>query len=182
MRNVIMWNVISLDGFFEGNQPWDLRFHDVVWGEDLERLSIEQLESADTLLFGRRTYEGMADYWQTARGRIADLMNGIRKVVFSNTLPAASWSNTRLVRGDAAEEVARLKDAPGKDIYIFGSAALSAALTKRGLIEEYRIGIAPVLLGSGRRLFESETAELPLQLLESRNTATGCTVLRYAKR
>lgn len=181
MRNIIMWNIISLDGFFEGSKPWDLPFHERVWGEDLERLSIEQLESADTLLFGRRTYEGMAAHWPTATGRIADLMNGIDKVVFSNTLPAASWSNTRLVAGDAADEVARLKEVPGKDIYIFGSALLSAALTKRGLIEEYRIGIAPVLLGSGRRLFESDAAELSLQLLESRNTATGCTVLRYAK-
>src|ERR1700739_4646033 len=75
MSRLIMWNLLSLDGFFEGVKSWDLDFHQSVWGDELERLSLEQLRSADRLLFGRVTYEGMAAYWQTAKGEGADFMN-----------------------------------------------------------------------------------------------------------
>ena len=87
MTKLIMWNLLSLDGYFEGAKSWDLDFHQSVWGDELERLSLEQLSSADGLLFGRITYEGMAAYWQTATGEIADLMNRLPKVVV--------WTNTR---------------------------------------------------------------------------------------
>src|SRR5512143_3978230 len=101
MRKLIMWNLITLDGFFEGAKSWDLDWHEEVWGDDLERLSLDQLHSADLLLFGRVTYEGMAAYWKSAQGEIADLMNGLPKVVFSRTLATADWSHTTLVRDDA---------------------------------------------------------------------------------
>ena len=114
MRRVIMWNVMTLDGFFEGPRSWDLKFHDTVWGDELERISIEQLEAADLLLFGRTTYEGMAAYWSGATGTVAELMNAIRKVVFSRTLAKAEWRNARLVNGAAEEEVAKLKKGGGK--------------------------------------------------------------------
>ena len=182
MRPVIMWNLVSLDGYFEGPTPWDLSFHEVAWGPDLERLSIEQLDMADTLLFGRNTYEGMAAYWPTAtnEGEITPRMNAIQKLAFSNTLDRADWTNTRLVRGDAADEVERLKNEEGKAMLIFGSAKLSEALTKRGLIDEYRIGVAPILLGKGRPLFTDDTRR-SLKLLDASPTATGCVVLRYAR-
>src|SRR5207247_8603376 len=97
MRKVIMWNVVSLDGFFEGAKSWDLGWHDSIWGEELERLSIDQLKSADMLLFGCATYEGMANYWPSAKGEVADLMNPIRTVVFSRTLERASSKTTTLL-------------------------------------------------------------------------------------
>jgi dihydrofolate reductase len=78
-----MWNLVTLDGYFEGPNSWDLDWHDYAWGEELEQLSVEQLTSADTLLFGRVTYQGMASYWSSATGEIADLMNAIPKIVFS---------------------------------------------------------------------------------------------------
>ncbi len=93
MRKLIMWNIITLDGYFEGNQNWDLTFHNVVWGQELEKLSAEQLHSADYLVFGRVTYEGMAAYWTKEEGEIADLMNRIPKLVFSKTLKLADWNN-----------------------------------------------------------------------------------------
>src|SRR5256885_16902921 len=105
MRKVIMWHVGSVDGFFEGAKSWDLGWHDSIRGEELERISIDQLKSADMLLFGRATYEGMASYCSSAKGEVADLMNQIRKVVFSRTLEKAPWNNTRLVKGNAEEEV-----------------------------------------------------------------------------
>src|SRR5512135_1989212 len=102
MSRLIMWNLITLDGYFEGAKPWDLEFHTSVWGDELERLSIEQLDAADRLIFGRATYEGMAAYWQPATGAVAERMNAIPKVVCSRTLDRADWRNTSLVKGDAA--------------------------------------------------------------------------------
>src|SRR5438552_16802895 len=99
MRKVIMWNVVSLDGFFEGAKSWDLGWHDSIWGEELERISIDQLKSADMLLFGGATSEGMASYWSSAKGEVADLMNQIRKVVLSRPREQPSWCNTRHVTG-----------------------------------------------------------------------------------
>jgi len=97
MRKLIMWNVITLDSYFEGMQNWDLSFHEVIWGPELEKLSLEQLHSADYLVFGRVTYEGMAAYWTKAEGEnaeIAELMNKIPKLVFSKTLKTADWNNS----------------------------------------------------------------------------------------
>lgn len=98
MKKLIMWNLISLDGYFEGNHNWDLPFHLDVWGEELEQFSIEQLHDADCLVFGRVTYEGMAAHWTKTEGVIADLMNSIPKLVFSKMLESADWNNTTLIR------------------------------------------------------------------------------------
>ena len=179
MRKVIMWNVVSLDGLFEGAKSWDLGWHDSIWGEELERLSIDQLKSADMLLFGRATYEGMANYWPSAKGEVADLMNQIRKVVFSRTLEKASWNNTRLVKGNAEEEVAKLKRQPGKNLFIFGSANLSSTLIRHHLIDEYRLGLAPMVLGSGTPLFKASSEMMKVKLIEARPLKSGGVLLRY---
>lgn len=179
MRALIMWNLVTLDGFFEGPTSWDLDWHDTAWGEELEQLSIEQLKAADMLVFGRATYQGMAGYWPTAQGAVADLMNGVPKVVFSRTLEGADWNNTRLVRGPAEEEVATLKQQPGKDMLVFGSADLCSTLMRRGLIDEYRLGLAPVVLGGGTPLFKPSPVRMRMQLVEAKPLKTGCVILRY---
>src|SRR5439155_17498379 len=117
MRRVITWNMMTLDGFFEGPNKWEIDWHEYVWGEELAQLAIEQCKEVGVLLFGRTTYEGMASYWPTAtgEGETTDFMNSVPKVVFSNTLEKADWDNTRLIKGDAVEEVRRLKDGSGKD-------------------------------------------------------------------
>src|SRR5437879_9736440 len=173
MRKVIMWNVVSLDGFFEGAKSWDLGWHDSIWGDELERNPIDQLKSADMLLFGRATYEGMASYWSSAKGEVADLMNQIRKVVFSRTLEKASWNNTSLVKGNALEEVAKLKRQPGRDLFIFGSAKLSSTLIRPHLIDEYRLGLAPIILGSGTPSFKASTERRRRTTLEAKPMTTG---------
>lgn len=180
MRKLIMWNMVTLDGFFEGAQPWDIEFHNAGWGDELQRFSNEQMSTADLLLFGRRTYEGMAQYWSTATGETAERMNGIQKVVFSRTLASADWANTRLVGTDAAEEVARLKQEPGKDILVFGSAELCASLSRAGLIDEYRLGVNPIVLGQGNPLFKPGAGQTRMRLLEARPLQTGCVLLFYA--
>ena len=174
-----MWNLVSLDGFFEGAKSWDLGWHESVWGDELERLSIDQLKSADMLLFGRVTYEGMAGYWSSAKGEIADRMNNIRKVVFSRTLEKASWNNTKLVKGNAAEEVAKLKEQNGKDLFIFGSANLSSTLMRHHLIDEYRLCLAPIVLGAGTPLFKASPETMKLKLIEARPLKSGGVILRY---
>jgi len=179
VRKLIMWNMVTLDGFFEGPKPWEIDWHELVWGEELEQMSIEQTGSADLLLFGRRTYQGMAQHWPTATGEVADIMNSIPKVVFSRTLDQAGWNNTRLVNSDAEGEVARLKRQSGKNMLIFGSADLSASLSQAGLIDEFRLGVVPVVLGGGNPLFKPAPDRLPMKLLEARPLKTGCVILRY---
>src|SRR5262245_14009599 len=149
MRKLIMWNIITLDGYFEGEKRWDLPWHERVWGPELEQFSIEQLRSADCLVFGRVTYEGMASYWRTAEGEVARHMNRLPKVVCSRTLQTADWNNTTIVP-DAAAAIARLKQQGEGDMYVFGSANLAEALMNERLFDEYRIGIAPVVAGAGR--------------------------------
>jgi dihydrofolate reductase len=180
MRKLIMWNMVTLDGFFEGAQRWDIDFHNAGWGEELQRFSNEQLSTADLLLFGRVTYEGMAQYWPTAKGETAERMNGIQKVVFSRTLTSADWANTRLVSTDAAEEVARLKQEPGENILVFGSGELCASLMRAGLIDEYRLGLNPIALGEGNPLFKPGTGPAKMRLLQARPLETGCVLLFYA--
>jgi dihydrofolate reductase len=174
-----MWNMVTLDGFFEGRSSWDIEWHNTGWGEELEELSLEQLRSADMLLFGRVTYEGMAGYWTSATGDVAEFMNNIPKVVFSRTLESADWNNTRLVKADAADEVARLKEQSGKDLFIFGSADLSSSLMQQGLIDEYRLGLNPILLGGGNPLFKPMAHSMSMKLIEARPLKTGCVILRY---
>jgi dihydrofolate reductase len=179
MRKVIMWNMVTLDGFFEGAKSWEIDWHDYAWGDELEQFSIEQSKSADMLLFGRVTYEGMAGYWSSAQGEIADFMNNVPKVVFSRTLEKAEWNNTRLVKAQAEEEVTKLKQQPGKDLFIFGSANLCSTLMQKNLIDEYRLGIAPVVLGGGNPLFKPNPERMKMKLLEVRPFKTGCVILRY---
>jgi dihydrofolate reductase len=102
MRKLIMWNIITLDGYFEGDKNWDLSFHEIVWGPELEKICIEQLKAADFLVFGRVTYEGMAAYWKTEKGEIAELMNKIPKLVCSRTLNSVDWNNSTLVKGNTS--------------------------------------------------------------------------------
>jgi dihydrofolate reductase len=179
VRKLIMWNLITLDGCFEGEKNWDLPWHERLWGEELERFSLDQLQSSDLLLFGRVTYEGMAAYWQAAKGAVADYMNGLPKVVCSRTLQTASWNNSTLVKDNVAEEVASLKQQGNGNMFVFGSANLSKTLIDERLFDEYRLGIAPVLHGRGRPLFTGDGPPLELQLLEARPLSTGCIILRY---
>src|SRR5678816_1650499 len=164
MRKLIMWNVITLDGYFQGDQDWDLSFHETIWGPELEKLSLEQLHRADYLVFGRVTYEGMAAYWKNEKGEIAELMNALPKLVFSRTLTSVDWNNAILIRGNASEEIAKLKQDGTGDMYVFGSAILSETFLKDNVFDELRIGIAPILLGSGRHLFSNNN--LPSKNLE----------------
>lgn len=184
MRKLIMWNVITLDGYFEGGKNWDLRFHELVWGKELQEFSLQQLSSADMLVFGKTTYQGMADYWTQvkkgeAEGEVATYMNSLPKVACSQTLQTADWNNTTIVR-DAAAELPKLKEQGDGNMFVFGSGKLSESLIKANLFDEYRLCIAPTFLGKGRLLFNAGIPEQKLKLLEARPFGTGGALLRYA--
>ncbi len=181
MARLIMWNLMTLDGYVEGPGQ-DISWHYDVWGSDLEKLSLEQLNSAGALLFGRVTYELMAKYWPTATGEageIADFMNRIPKYVFSRTLKRSDWTNVQFFGGDEAATVARLKRETDKDIFLFGSADLAASLIPHGLFDEYRIGLSPHILGAGTPLFKSSETRRRLKLVDARPASTGIVILRY---
>jgi dihydrofolate reductase len=177
MAKLIMWNLMTLDGFVEGPSR-DISWHFDVWGEELERLSIEQGKAASGLLFGRITYELMANHWPKETGEVADFMNALPKYVFSRTLKTSNWNNTQLFNDAVAATVARLKRENSKDILLFGSADLAAHLIPHGLIDEFRIALNPVILGGGTPLFKPGE-RVKLKLLDSRTLSTGVVILRY---
>jgi dihydrofolate reductase len=181
MRKLYLFDMITLDGFFEGPNR-EIEWHNV--DEEFNDFAIEQLGSTDILLFGRVTYELMAGYWPTATAikndpTIAGRMNSISKIVFSKTLQQADWHNTRLIRENPAGEISILKQQPGKDIAIFGSAELATGLRELDLIDEYRIMVNPVVLGSGKPLFKGIHDKLKLRLLKTKTFGSGNVLLYY---
>jgi len=177
MGKLIMWNLMTLDGFVEGENR-DISWHFDVWGEELERLSIDQLKSAGGLLFGRVTYELMASHWPSATGEVADFMNALPKYVFSRTLTKSDWNNTQMFGADVRGTIERLKRESGKDILLFGSADLAADLMPHRLIDEFRIAVNPIILGGGTPLFKSGE-RVKLKLLDAKPLSTGIAILRY---
>jgi len=176
---LIQWNMMSLDGSFEGEKSWDVEWFFPFFGDEMQAFSLEQLRSAGMLLFGRVTYEGMAAHWKSAQGEVADFMNILPKTVFSNTLERADWANTSLVRGDAAAAAGELKRRLSKDIFVFGSGNLCAALLEAGLFDEVRLALIPLVLGRGARLFGRGLSRVGMRLLEARPVSNGCIILRY---
>ncbi|HEX6674441.1 MAG TPA: dihydrofolate reductase family protein [Actinomycetes bacterium] len=181
MRKVFAFEVASLDGYYVGpNQEFDWPVVD----REFDEFSQRQLEEVDTLLFGRVTYEMMASYWPTPEGREGDpktaaAMNDLPKLVASRTLDRVEWENSTLVRGDVAEELARLKQQPGKDIAIFGSFDLTVSLLRAGLVDELRIMVSPLLLGDGLSLFRTAPGRTSLELLDVRRFDSGNVLLTY---
>ncbi len=174
--------MVSANGYFERG-PWGLDWHRV--DAEFNDFAIRQLDSLDALLFGRITYEGMASYWPTADAiardpEVAGRMNAKQKIVFSRTLETATWQNTRIAR-DAASEVARLKEGPGRDAVIFGSSDLAVGLSDLGLIDEYRLMVAAVALGEGRPFLRGLRRDLSLKLLDVRRFGNGNVLLSYAR-
>jgi len=177
MRRLIVSNIMSLDGFFESR---DKKLDWFIVDEEFLAYSRDMLRSVDTIVFGRGTYEHMAAYWPSApMDEIADAMNTLPKIVFSGTLKKADWNNSRLVKANAAMEIAKLKQQPGKDMVILGSAALASALLNEGLIDEYRVILTPLLIGSGHPLFQEITRRIRFRLQKTKLLSSGVVVLYY---
>ena len=186
MRRLVASEFVTLDGVMEapGHEPhpdgknaWALRYA----GEDQQRYKVEELFQAGAVLLGRVTYEIFASFWPTAPKDegFANRMNSIPKYVVSQRLRAASWRNSSIIGGNPAEKIAELKQQPGGDILLFGSADLLNSLINHDLIDEYRLMVFPVVLGGGKRLFRDARDVLHLRLVDTRTFASGVTVLTY---
>jgi len=179
LRTLFSFQMVSLDGFFEGSKR-ELDWHNV--DEEFHEFADRQLRAVDTLLFGRVTYQMMASFWPAATESdpiIAGKMNALPKLVCSRTLTTVEWNNSKLIKGDLAEEVSKLKKQPGKDIALFGSGAVLSKLMEANLIDEHRIMIAPVLLGAGNPLFKKLEQRQRLKVLRTTAFKSGNVLLVY---
>ena len=185
MRKVFVFMMVTLDGFFEGPNK-ELDWHIV--DEEFNQYAIDLLSKVDALLFGRVTYQLMADYWPAAATNpstpksdveIADKMNNLPKIVFSKTLQEVKWNNSRLVKENIAEEISKMKQQPGKDMVIFGSGSIVSTFMQQGLIDEYRIIVNPIVLGNGNPLFKGINDKQNLKLLKTKVLGSGVVILYY---
>ena len=181
MRKLIVFNLLTLDGYFAG-RGGDISWHNV--DEEFQELAIQASNSGNTLLFGRVTYELMKSYWPTQEALkndpvVAAGMNKAEKIVFSRSLDKVDWSNTRLVKADMLSEVRKLKKLSGKDLTVLGSGSIVSQLAQNGLIDEYDIVLSPVALGKGKTMFEGLKERLKLHLIRSRTFGNGNVLLCY---
>jgi dihydrofolate reductase len=185
MSNVVAFMHVSLDGFTAGpNGELDWLSYD----DELEKYAEGVVGTVGTALYGRVTYQMMEGYWPTmltdptATKHDLDHANWVQnipKIVFSRTLETAEWNNTRLIGDNMADEIARLKEQPGKDLVIFGSPGLTRALMQLNLIDEYRLTVNPVILGRGVPMFGNVERPVRLKLLESKLLESGVAALHY---
>jgi dihydrofolate reductase len=178
MRQVVLQMSVTLDGYVAGpggDGDWGLPAED----PDVRDWKVASLRRAGTHIMGRVTYEQMAAHWPDATGDYAVLMNGTPKVVFSTTLPTADWASSRIARGDLAEEIAALKRESGGEIMAHGGARFVQALSRGGLIDEYRLVIHPVALGNGLPLFKDLAGPLRLDLAEAKTFPGGTVIHVY---
>jgi dihydrofolate reductase len=180
VRKVIVSEFVSLDGVFEAPDQWHFPYFNDEMGQEVGAA----MGQADAMLMGRVLYEEWSAFWpqqDSEENPIAARMNGIQKYVVSTTLEGPlGWNNSTLIGENVAEEISRLKQQPGKDISISGSGSLVRSLLKDGLIDELRLMVHPVVVGSGKRLFEEGGEQIALVLVDSKTFSTGVVYLTYA--
>ncbi len=177
MRKIVAGLFVSLDGVMESPEQW----HFPYFNDEMGAAVGAQMAETGTMLLGRRTYEEFAAFWpnQDADDPTAGHMNTMPKVVVSTTLQAVEWQNSTLIRDNVADEIAKLKGQPGKNIGITGSGTLVRSLLRDGLLDELHLLVHPIVVGSGKRLFEDGGAQVPLKLVDSRTFSTGVLSVTY---
>lgn len=183
MRKLVVFNNVTMDGYFSGvngDISWAKGHQDV----EFKAFAAKNAEGGGVLVFGRITYELMMSYWPTPDAKksdpiVAERMNNLPKIVFSRTLDEASWNNTKLVKGDPAAEIRKMKKEPGEDMAIMGSGSIVSQLAQKGLIDEYQIVVNPVVLGKGRTMFEGVKESVTLKLTKTRAFGNGNVLLCY---
>ena len=174
MRRVVVTEYVTLDGVFDEPGEWSFPF----WNEEAFQFKYEELFASDLQLLGRRTYEGFASAWPTMSDEagFADRMNAMPKYVVSTTLQNPTWSNTTVIPGDVPDAVKKLKEEPGQDALVAGSAQLVRTLAQHNLVDEYRFMVHPIVLGSGNRIFHER---MVLKLVDTKQFSSGILVLTY---
>ncbi len=178
MRKVTAGLFVSLDGVTESPEKWQLPYFNDEMGEAIG----VAMAAADAMLLGRVTYQEFASYWPGVSSEdqpFADYMNNTPKYVVSTTLDKVEWNNSTLIKGNVAEEITRLKQQPGKNIGITGSATLVQSLLQEDLLDELGLMVHPVVVGSGKHLFEDGGDTKVLRLVETKTFGSGVVVLSY---
>ncbi|HEY3112293.1 MAG TPA: dihydrofolate reductase family protein [Gemmatimonadaceae bacterium] len=182
MRRLVVFNSVTLDGYFAGKDG------DLSWAHkddpEWNAFVADNARGSGPLLFGRVTYEMMVSFWPTPAAmksfpEVAKGMNGAQKIVFSRTLDNASWNNTKLVKGDLAAEVRKMKKESGEPMTILGSGSIVSQLTQEGLIDEYQFVLNPIVLGEGRTMFDGIKNNVALKRTATRTFGNGNVVLTY---
>lgn len=183
MRNLLVFNSVTVDGYFtdrNGDMSWAHQADDPEWNA----FTAENARSGGELVFGRTTYDLMASFWPTPAAakmapEIAENINKAPKVVFSRTMDKASWNNTRIVKGDLAEEIRKLKEEPGDGLVLMGSGSIISQIALKGLIDEYQMVVNPIALGRGRTMFDGIGDKLKLTLSSTRAFRNGNVLMVY---
>jgi dihydrofolate reductase len=181
---IVVTEFVSLDGVMEG-PAGDDGFVRGAWsfeidrGDEGDKFKLDETVGAEALLLGRRTYEGFAAAWPSREGEFADKFNNMPKYVVSSTLDDPEWNNTTVLSGDLEEEVSKLRREHEGDIVVHGSAQLVHALVENDLVDELRLMVFPVVLGTGKRVFGETTDKKPLRLADSKTVGAGVTILVY---
>ena len=182
MRTLTVFNQVSLDGYFtdkNGDMSWAHK-QDAEW----QAFTSENASGGGVLVFGRITYDMMAGYWPTPQALeqnpvVAEQMNKLPKIVFSRTLDKARWNNTTLIKGDIVEAMRKLKQESGRDMVIMGSGTIVSQFSAARLIDEYQVVVNPIVLGSGRTMFDGMDGKMAVGLKKSRSFRNGNVVLWY---
>ena len=184
MGKIVVTEFISIDGVVEdpgGAEDfkyggWSFEFNR---GEDGDKFKLDETMDSAALLLGRKTYEGFADAWPSREGEFADKFNEMPKYVVSSTLKDPEWTNTTVLEGDVAESVKKLRDEVDGNIVVHGSAQLVQALIEHGLVDELRLMVFPVVLGTGKRLFGETSEKKALKLTDSKTVGAGVAIQVY---
>ena len=184
MGRIVVTEFVSLDGVMEDPGGAEDFKHggwtfEIARGEEGDKFKLDETANSDALLLGRVTYEGFAEAWPSREGDFADKFNTMPKYVVSSTLDNPSWNNSTVLKGDVVEEVPKLKKQHDGDVVVHGSAQLAQALLEHDLVDELRLMVFPVVLGSGKRLFGDASDKKRLRLADSKTVGEGVTILVY---
>ncbi|MGZ4356814.1 MAG: dihydrofolate reductase family protein [Gaiellaceae bacterium] len=184
MGKIVVTEFVSLDGVMEDPGGAENFKHggwsfEIARGEEGDKFKLDEAFASEALLLGRVTYEGFAEAWPSREGEFADEFNNMPKYVVSSTLDTPEWNNSTVLKGDVADEVRKLKQEQDGDIVVHGSARLVQTLVEHDLVDELRLMVYPVVLGSGKRLFGDTSDKKPLRLVDSKVVGDGVAILIY---
>ena len=186
MGRIVVTEFVSLDGVMQAPGGEDFKYpgwsFEFDRGEDGDRFKLDEARASVALLLGRRTYESFAGAWPSREGEFADKFNAMPKYVVSSTLENPTWNNTTVLNGDAVEEAKKLKEELDGDIYVHGSRQLVQALVENDLVDELRLMVFPVVLGTGDRVFGETSDKKSLRLVDSKTVGDGIAILTYEPR
>jgi dihydrofolate reductase len=184
MGRIVVTEFVSLDGVMEDPGGAENFKHggwsfEIARGEEGDKFKLDEAFASEALLLGRVTYDGFAAAWPSREGEFADKFNNMPKYVVSSTLGKPEWNNSTVLKGDVAEEVGKLKQEQDGDIVVHGSAQLVQTLVENDLVDEFRLMVYPLVLGSGKRLFGETSDKKPLRMVESKVGGDGVAILIY---